>query len=490
MLIEHAGYKAQPSKYLDLFGISWHKQREIIESVFNFKETLVKSCNGVGKTYAAAVAILAFLDLYRPNAKVITTSKSFDAVKFMLWTRVRELYKFVADRFDYADINQTDFQPNKKEHPDWFAVGYNPRIEGEEATAFQGHHADHVLFVIDEAITTPSAIWKAIEGSMMSPGARLLAIYNPTTPDGEVYGMEKEIERKGENSKSNIIHISAFDLFESEEYKAYPDRFEGLTSPEGVKDLIERYGETHPVVMARVFGEYPSQDENAAIDLQAIYNARDRLDDLELGPITEIVYSWDVAGEGADSNVLGRLIVGEKGMRYEQIKRWTAEHDESLDIVIGEILLGTKAPVTTFIVDTIGEGSHVPSMARDRLKGVRIVSFKAGETSEGVPEMKEVKLLNKISEGWYRAHLLLEGKIARGRWLPIAIELNSALEHQLSSRKKYHKMKNKEPLVWFIEPKDDWKKRNKNKSPDEADAFIMAIYGYFNKGRGLGAGLV
>ena len=59
--------------------------------------------------------------------------------------------------------------------------------------AFQGHHGQHVLFIIDEAITTPPAIFRAIEGSLLDGGSRLLCTYNPTTTIGsEVYQMEQD----------------------------------------------------------------------------------------------------------------------------------------------------------------------------------------------------------------------------------------------------------------------------------------------------------
>lgn len=492
MLIERAHYAEHPEEYqYDMFGLHWSKQKEMFISPFENKTTLIRSCNGIGKTEVIAEIALGVLDIYRPDCKVILTAETYESVKNMLWTRIWRLYKKVEHRFSFAKGNLADYFPDRENFPEWYALGLSPRIEatGEDgqAPAFQGHHSKRTVFIADESIIIDPAIIAAIEGTLLDGRSSVVYVYNPTTVESEMHKMEQEIERG--DRKGNIITISAYDLFESEEYKSNPEHFDKLTNPEAVQDMIDTYGKNSPIVRARIFGEWPDQDVNAAIDLQSIYNARDRLDDLEIGVITEIVYSWDVAGEGDDSNVLGRLTVGEKGMRYEQIKRWSAEHKESLNIVIA-ILLETVAPIVTLVVDTIGEGSHVPSMARDRLKGVRIVSFKAGEVSEGVPEMKEVKLLNKISEGWFRAHLLLEGKINRGRWLPIAIELNKALENQLSSRKKYHKMKNKEPLVWFIEPKEDWKKRNKGKSPDEADAFIMAVFGYFNKGRGLGAGLV
>ena len=147
--IDRETYQEYPEKYLELFGhVPWSKQKDIIKSVRDNKITLVRSCNDVGKTHVVGQIFWWWMDVYRPygkstKTKVITSAKSFDSLKFMLWTRIREMYKHVAGRFGHAQINLTDYQPDPNEFPEWFGVGYNPRIEGEEATAFQGHHGEH-----------------------------------------------------------------------------------------------------------------------------------------------------------------------------------------------------------------------------------------------------------------------------------------------------------------------------------------------------------
>ena len=178
-------YREHPEKYLGLFGKYWGKQVDIMESVRDNKITLVRSANDTGKTYTAAATILWFLDVYRPNCKVITTAKTYGSVRYMLWTRIRDMYQKVQHRFGNARMGVTDFLPDSKKHPEWFSIGYNPKIESDEATAFQGHHARHILFLVDEAITTHPAIWRAIEGSLLSKGSRLLAIYTPQQRQGK-----------------------------------------------------------------------------------------------------------------------------------------------------------------------------------------------------------------------------------------------------------------------------------------------------------------
>ena len=282
-------YYDDPMEYLKLFGKPWSKQVDIIESVKKNKITLVRSSNDVGKTWTASAIVLWFLDVHRPNAKVISTAKTFDSVRFMLWTRIRQMYKSVAHRFNDANINFTDFQPDPRGNPDWFAVGYNPRIEGDEATAFQGHHSENILFLVDEAITTHPAIWKAIEGSLLSKGARLLAIYNPTTREGEVFKMEQD-------KRGHLITISNYDLFESKEYQADPDYFSELADPEAVEDLIKTYGEDSPIVKARINGEWADESDESAVSYNSTVQAT-KFKHKDEPEYEKVIYSWDVAGE-------------------------------------------------------------------------------------------------------------------------------------------------------------------------------------------------
>ena len=273
--------EAHPEEYIDEhFGLHWGKQKEIARSVRDNKITFVRSCNDVGKTHVAASIVWWWMDVYRPvmkygkisgGCKIISTAKTFNSVKYMLWTQIREHYKMIQERFGVAHINQTDFLPDDS-FPKWLMVGYNPKIEGDEATSFQGHHSPHTLFLIDEAVTTHRAIWKAIEGSIMDEGSRVLAIYNPTTTESEVYQMEQD-------KRAHVIPISAYDLFASPEFQANREHFIELASPEAVQDLIDVYGEDNPIVQARVFGNWPEQDEDAAISVHGVsFNAKNAVE--------------------------------------------------------------------------------------------------------------------------------------------------------------------------------------------------------------------
>ena len=481
-------YLDHPKDYLKLvYPTPWYKQVDILESIRDHDITCIRSCNDVGKTAGIGVAILWWLDCYRPYSKVVSTARNYSALQFMLWARIRNCYKELKHRFNNAPINIFDFRPDEKNFPEWFAVGYNPKIEGDEAEAFQGHHAKHLLFVIDEAIATHPAILKAIEGSLFSQGTHLVAVYNPTDKTSIIAQYETD-------PRTNVIHISQYDLFESPEYKANPDAFRDLADPEKTKVFVKTYGWDSPIVRARVRGEWAENVEDAAIkytDCMAVKKRYEKWKNeeedstFEIGKIEKINYSWDVAGEGNDENVLRRLIGGDKGIVIEKVDQWMSPHDESLGRVVEHLhdakrkywVEKEENPELMLVVDAIGEGSHVPSLMTQWHPDIQITAFKAGETAEEIAERHEVVLLNKISEAWYRTGLLFSSDVAE--WKPCACELDEYAIHQLSSRKRSWKLRLNEPQQWFIEPKVEWREKNRGRSPDDADSIVMGVWGYF-----------
>lgn len=521
-------YKHNSRGYLELVvKKTWHKQVEILDSIRDNIITIIRSANDVGKTLAVATAILWVLDCWRPYAKCITTARNFYALQYMLWARIRSIYGKLKPRFNNASMDYLSFKPDPINHPEWFAVGYNPEIKGDEAEAFQGHHAPPApsgveslcVFFIDEAITTPYAVLKAIEGSLFSEGTKLVAVYNPVTKNSPIVDYESD-------PRANIITISQYDLFQCDEFIENPEYFDELANPDRTAQFIATYGKDSPIVKARVLGEYPEDSEDSAIPYSVCMMAKNRFDNYDpenekvevkegekfdgfrIGQINRIVYGWDVAGAGSDFNVLARMICGEEGMLLQRVRKWhkgkegkgikldfpavdTPQLRDRLyvnDVIQKDIdkysinIEGTdekQLTVDIFLVpDAVGEGSDIPSLFASWQPKIYVTGFKAGGKSRKIPERREMQTLNAVSEAWYRTRLLFGSEI--DSWLPIAADLDRETIHQLSTRKYDHSVKAKEPLIWYVEPKEKYKERNRGKSPDDADGVVITIWGYFS----------
>lgn len=476
-------YAEHPDQYLSMLGYTWGKMIDIALSVRDNKYTIVRAANGVSKTYTACALALWWFDTFRPDCKVITTANTYSQMRFVMWARMRDLYNKVAYRFDNADMNTTDFTPDSKEWPDWYMLGLSPEIKAGQATAFSGHHTKtgRVLFIYEECISIPPPVYEAGEGSLRSNNARFLGLLNPTAPIGVPH--QWEIEGRVSKEKGNLIEISAFDLFNDPNYEQMKT-IEGLQTPEGAQDLIDIYGEESAIVQSRVYARYPKQDKLAAISLKGCEEARQRkLQEYDIGEIIRIILSWDVAGEGADRNVIGLMLEGLKGVEYEVKKDWLGDDiDENVEIVdrlLTEIhdewifdMQGYKKPVVEFIYDATGEGSYAVTGLKKNHRWVRFIPFKGGEAADPVPELKTLDIFNKISEAWLRAQLLID----RNEWLPLVCEFDQQTRHQLTTRRTDTAPRKKQPQIWSIESKRDYKDRNSGKSPDHADAFVMAAY--------------
>jgi len=505
-----------PEKFIDIPGKTWSKQKEILRSVLENQVTLVPSANATGKSEIAARIAWCFLFIYGPHAEVVTTAKTFDMLKNVTWTRIRDVYKHVKHLFPNDKINLVEFYPDPENEPKWYMVGLNPKIEGTEATGFQGHHTKHVLFIIDEGVNVSPAIIAATEGGLLAGKSKLLMIYNPTIK-GTAFHMEKQ---KG----NNVIKITAWDLFNSPEYKEDSEHFNELVSPEGVQLLIDKYGRDHPLVRSRVDAEYPAEDENSAVSYSKFEICRlnhENMQDKYKDVIWErVIFSWDVASKGNDSNTLGRLRIGyyyEDGKKipinhYKLMKDWQGLANENIGIVHQAIVDETKKEEYVYtrknrglpendyfyedpgeeqivakfalIIDSVGVGDFAEPFMRNAMPALEIIGFMGGGGSEKdikIEYYEEIPILNNTTEAWFYTGKLVDG-VKSDIWGILCIECDDRTVEEVTTRKMEVGMKKKEPFVYFIEPKEKFKERNSGKSPDRGDAFVMSVYAKFKSG--------
>ena len=70
---------------------------------------------------------------------------------------------------------------------------------------------------------------------------------------------------------------------------------------------------------------------------------------------------------------------------------------------------------------------------------------------------------------------------------PLICDMDDKTSTELTTRKYTHGKVRKQPQVWSIEPKDDYKDRKRNKSPDHADTFVMMVWMLAHKPRSVHA---
>jgi hypothetical protein len=263
----------------------WSKQAEILESVRDHQRTAVRSAHGVGKTSTAARAVVWFLSAY-PYSRVITTAPTFTQVRELLWREIAVGHA-AADGFFDGQLFDTRLELG----PDWFAID----LSTDRPERFAGHHAEHLLLVVDEASGVDERIYEAAEGFLTSQSARVLLIGNPTTTVGTFYSAFTS-----ERALWNTISISAFDSPNLTGETVPESVARRLVSKGWVETAAKKWGEGSPLYSVGVLGDFRSQADNTVCALGDVELAqRQRLE-----PSGPLIVSCDPARFGSDETVI------------------------------------------------------------------------------------------------------------------------------------------------------------------------------------------
>lgn len=170
----------------------WTVQRQISTALSKPRaQVAVPSCNASGKTWLAARLALAFYDAYQPGvecdicggpckgSKVITLSSKWEHLKDNLWGELRRAFPRIMEAGIGIDGILPPADLRLHHTPEHFIMGQSAQSE----ESIQGYHAGHKLIIGDEATSVSEEVSKGLTSLMASGDVRLLAIFNPTTPD-------------------------------------------------------------------------------------------------------------------------------------------------------------------------------------------------------------------------------------------------------------------------------------------------------------------
>lgn len=163
----------------------------------------IDSGHGVGKTFAAAVAVNWWYDTRNPSWTISTAPTSRD-IKDLLWTEVRLQRQRARIRLP------DDLMPAAAEMrsgPEHVAKGYTAR----DANSAHGRHRPNMLFIFDEKEGVPPAFWDGMK-SMFRPwsGDAVLVIGNPLTTNSRAYFEHKSAALDG-SPKWKRVRLSSLD---------------------------------------------------------------------------------------------------------------------------------------------------------------------------------------------------------------------------------------------------------------------------------------
>lgn len=126
-----------------IFGCKlWSMQQDILHSIENHRRVAVKSGHASGKTFCAAIAALWFAARY-PDSRVLVIAPGWLQVRSVLWSEIHALLQRARYKLPTTAVTQTElhFSPRN------MIIG----ISTNDAARLQGHHAEHLLIICDEA---------------------------------------------------------------------------------------------------------------------------------------------------------------------------------------------------------------------------------------------------------------------------------------------------------------------------------------------------
>jgi len=174
-------YKTDPVGYAQqVLGVDWWgKQQQVARLLLTPPyRVLVKASHSVGKTFLGGGLVNWWYDVHDPGI-ALTTAPTDRQVKDLLWKEVRNQR---GGRGGFSGPKM----PRLESSPTHFAHGFTAK----DGDAFQGHHAEHMLFVFDEAVGVDSVFWETAESMFAGEGHGWLAIFNPTDTSSQAYAEE------------------------------------------------------------------------------------------------------------------------------------------------------------------------------------------------------------------------------------------------------------------------------------------------------------
>lgn len=421
----------------------WSKQVTILESVRDNRRTAVPSAHETGKSFTASRAVCWWLDVHPPGeAFVVTTAPTAPQVRAILWREINRAHR----KGHLAGLtNQTEWWLNDE------IVAFGRKPADYSPTAFQGIHARFVLVVIDEACGVPAAIYQAANSLAANQHSRILAIGNPDDPSAHFATV------CAVGSGWNVIRVDGFES----------PNFTGETIPDELRDLLisqvyvdemkADVGEASPIYLSKIRGQFPEDTADGVIPLSAIRKCQTERE-WTAEQLLPVEIGFDV-GAGGDAAVLRER----RGAQTGRTERYRTSDSTEL---IGHAVQFINATGATCIkVDVIGVGwavaGRLAELYAEGKHGARVVPVNVGEASSN--PIRFPRLRDQL--WWEVGRELIQSQ---------ALDL-TGLDDTTIAQLIAPLWKPDSAGRINVEKKDDTKKRI-HRSPDDADAWLLAYY--------------
>ena len=444
----------------------WSKQEEVLRALMEKRRVAVKSGNGLGKDFTAAVALLWYLHTHDPGI-VLSTAPTFRQVRHVLWRQIRTLHRR-AERALGGRMLDTRWELAA----DRYALG----LSADEAERFQGFHSENMLVVVDEAEGIEDEIYEAIDAVMTSDNVKLLLIGNPTRPSGPFY--------RAFHDEKGIYKPITISALESPNVVSGEVEIAGLTTAEWVEERRAIWGEASDAYRSRVLGEFPRLGEDVLMAMEDIdeaveegYPSPQPSPTRGEGAMAEPARGEGAGGQdwsgmflaGAERWSSGPVVIGMDVARFGRSRTvLVARRGDVVESVqvfrridtmagVGQVIEALREYGPALVnVDEVGVGGGVVDRLREQGYTVR------GMAGSAAPE-RDLTCGNRRAEG-YR---MLERRFSERR---IRIPRDVELIQELARMRYRYDSRGR----MLIESKGKMRSRGLS-SPDKADALMLAF---------------
>ena len=317
-------------------------------------------------------------------------------------------------------------------------------------------HAEHMLYIIDEASGVEDKIFEPVLGALSTPGAKLLMCGNPTQLSGFFYDSHNK-----NREQYSTFHIDG--------------RNSTRVSQEFVQTIINMYGEDSDVFRVRVAGDFPLAEDDIYIPLPLVeksiateYFPRRHPQIIHIG--------CDVARFGTDKTVIGYRTDEKVQFFKKRVGQDTMKTADDI-VSLGMLLVyqyGLKPDIDEPIPIKIDDGG-VGGGVVDRLRQIKRNNPERFWWMEVYPVKFGQKIRHKFFDDSTTYMMSVLKKLLQpfdDNGLPKDVEIilpdDDALVAQISGR-KYEMTENSKIRV---ESKKVMKARGVQ-SPDEADCILL-----------------
>jgi phage terminase large subunit len=404
-------------------------QAEALEAVGRHDRVSIRSGHGVGKTTLEAWLILWFL-LTRKNCKIPVAANSRDQLRDTIWPEIAKWHRQLPEPLKASIDVQAERIVVVHDPEGAFAVRRTASKDSPEA--LQGFHAEHLLFLIDEASGIPDIVFEVGLGALSTPGAKVVMAGNPTRTSGFFFDTHHSLRERW-----HTMHVSCLDVARAQGH---------------IEDIRVKYGDGSNAWRVRVLGEFPTADDETVIPLELVTSAVGRnVSSLDYYP----VWGVDVARFGDDRTALAKR---QANKLLEPIKHWN-----STDLMATAGKIKAEYDATPYsmrpseiLIDVIGLGAGVYDRCKEL--GLPARGINVGEAASSRENCMRLR-----DELWFKGREWFQDRSC-------SMPQDNALIAELTSPTYTFTSTGK----MLVESKADMKKRGM-RSPDLADAFLLTF---------------